>query len=101
MRATPRECADAPAKRGSKRWRQSITVPQNAECGLTGASFEVVPQFSQPGRSSLGRGFAPQLSQMIHDAMAGSGMGQTQGTDHREGLAAAVANHADAINAQQ
>ncbi len=87
MRATPRECGDAPAKRGSKRWRQSITVPQNA-CQASGllrlmnAVFRVLPQFTLGGASSAGGGFGPQLGEVVHDAMAGSGMGQAQGTDH-------------------
>jgi hypothetical protein len=39
--------------------------------------------------------------EVIHDAMAGGGVGQAQGADDREGLAAAMADHADAIDPKQ
>ena len=41
IRATPRECGDAPAKRRSKRWRQSITVQKgNLWIGGNAQAFE-------------------------------------------------------------
>ena len=42
-----------------------------------------------------------QRGEILHHPMAGCGVGNAQGTDHREGLAAAVADHGNAVHAQQ
>jgi hypothetical protein len=39
--------------------------------------------------------------QVGHDPMVGGGVGEAQGAEHGESLAAAMADHADPINAQQ
>ena len=42
-----------------------------------------------------------QFRQVVHHAMTGGGVGQAQSTDDRQGFAAAMADHADAIDPQQ
>ena len=39
--------------------------------------------------------------QILHDAMARCGVGNAQGTHHREGLAAAMADHGNPVDAQE